>query len=81
MPDRTQPRKTNNSYIATRRRELGITQGQLCSMLCCSHGMASRWESGQCCPGGRYLIQLAQVLACDPSDIVADYNNRKEGGA
>ena len=81
MPDRTQPRKTNNSYIATRRRELGITQSQLCSMVRCSHNMVSCWESGQYCPGGRYLIQLAQVLACDPSDIVADYNNRKEGGA
>ena len=81
MPDRTQPRKTNDSYIATRRRELGITQSQLCSMVRCSHNAVSRWEAGQYCPGGRYLIQIAQVLACDPSDIVADYNNRKEGGA
>lgn len=81
MPDRTQPRKTNDSYIAARRRELGITQGKLCSMIGCSHSMVSNWEAGQYCPGGRYLIQLAQVLACDPSDIVADYNNRKEGGA
>lgn len=50
-------------------------------MVRCSHNAVSRWEAGQYCPGGRYLIQLAQVLACDPSDIVADYNNRKEGGA
>lgn len=81
MADRTKPRITNSSYISARRRELGITQSKLCSMIGCSHSMVSNWETGMYCPGGRYLIQLAQVLNCDPSDIVADYNNRKEGGA
>lgn len=78
MPDRTQPRKTNISYIAARRKQLGISQIELARHIGCGHNQISRWEIKQQCPGGRYLIQLAQALDCDPADILADY---KEGGA
>lgn len=78
MADRTKPRITNSSYISARRRELGITQGQLAMRIGCKGNQISRWEHKANCPGGRYLIQLAQALDCDPSDILADY---QEGGA
>lgn len=78
MADHTQPRITNSSYIAARRRELGLTQDGLARRIGCKRNQISRWEIRQHCPGGRYLIQLAQALDCDPSDILADY---QEGGA
>ncbi|MGN0741183.1 MAG: helix-turn-helix domain-containing protein [Candidatus Fimadaptatus sp.] len=77
MADRIS-RKTNSSYIAARRKQLGISQIELARSIGCGHNQISRWEKGANCPGGRYLIQLAQALDCDPSDILADY---QEGGA
>lgn len=77
MADRT-TRKPNNSYIAARRKQLGISQIELAQRISCGHNQISRWEKRANCPGGRYLLQLAQALDCDPSDILADY---QEGGA
>lgn len=77
MADRT-TRKPNNSYIAARRKQLGISQIELANRIGCNHNQISRWELKIIRPGGKFLLQLAQALDCDPSDILADY---QEGGA
>ena len=69
MPDHTTPRKTNDSYIARRRIELGLTQAQLGAMVGSSRARVGEWELGKVKPGMKKLMLLAKALDCTLEDI------------
>ena len=56
--------------IAKRRRELGMSQADLASLMRCDQGYISRYESGQVDPLASTVRQLALVLRCQPDDLI-----------
>lgn len=70
MTDRTQPRRTNDSTLARKRMEHGLTQAQLAKMVGCLSKDISRWETGVVTPRADALVKLAAALECSIDDIV-----------
>ena len=64
------PRRTNNSPIAKRRMELGITQQQLAEKVGCYAKDVSRWENGVFVPHVETMLKIATVLDCTIDDLV-----------
>ena len=71
MTDRTLPRKTNDSPIARRRMERGLTQRQLAKLVGCLPNDISRWETGAVTPRADALVKIAAALECTIDEIVA----------
>lgn len=69
---KTDPRNTNNSLIARKRKERGLTQAQLAEMLGCHSKDISEWESGKRQPRADYMVKIATALGCTVDDIVFD---------
>lgn len=67
---KTDPRNTNNSLIARKRKERGLTQAQLAEILGCHSKDVSEWESGKRQPRADYMIKIADALGCTIEDIV-----------
>lgn len=67
---RTAPRKTNDSPIARKRMERGLTQGQLAKMVGCLSKDISRWETGAHTPGAKSLLKLAAALECSLDELM-----------
>lgn len=57
---------TIGQRIQARRKELGMTQGQLARQLKVTASAASLWERGVSAPAGKHLRLLASILECDP---------------
>lgn len=53
--------------IVTRRRELGVSQRALASVIGVSAVSVMKWESGQSQPRGKNLFALAGALKCSPT--------------
>nr|DAW29050.1 MAG TPA: Helix-turn-helix XRE-family like protein [Caudoviricetes sp.] len=64
------PRRTNNSPIAKRRMELGMTQQQLAEKVGCYAKDVSRWENGVFVPHVETMLKIATVLDCTIDDLV-----------
>lgn len=64
------PRRTNNSPIAKRRIELGMTQQQLAEKVGCYAKDVSRWEKGVFMPHVETMLKIAAVLGCSIDDLV-----------
>lgn len=64
------PRRTNNSSIAKRRMELGMTQQQLAEKVGCYAKDVSRWENGVFMPHVETMLKIATVLDCSIDDLV-----------
>lgn len=64
------PRRTNNSPIAKRRIELGMTQQQLAEKVGCYAKDVSRWEKGVFMPHVETMLKIAAVLGRSIDDLV-----------
>lgn len=71
---KTDPRNTNNSLIARKRKERGLTQAQLAKTLGCRSKDISEWESGKRQPRADYMVKIADALGCTIEDIVLGSN-------
>lgn len=63
------PRNTNESALAKRRKELGITQQQLSEMVGVRQEQISRWEKGLFVMRADTMLKLAEALQCNPQDL------------
>lgn len=71
MPfDYTAPRTTSDSPIARRRIAAGLTQTQLAERLGVTQLTVSRWENEGRIPRRPMLYKLAEMLACEPRDLL-----------
>ena len=64
------PRRANNSPIAQRRIAAGFTQTQLAERLGVTQLTVSRWENEGRIPRRPMLYKLAEMLSCDPRDLL-----------
>ena len=72
MPiDHTAPRTTTDSPIARRRIAAGLTQTQLAERLGVTQLTVSRWENEGRIPRRPMLYKLAEMLACEPRDLLS----------
>lgn len=70
MP-RTAPRDRGNpSPITSARLAAGLTQAQLAKAVGRSEHSIIRWENGLTHPTTSSLLKLAQVLGCDPQELL-----------
>ncbi|MBR7150389.1 MAG: helix-turn-helix transcriptional regulator, partial [Oscillospiraceae bacterium] len=67
---RAAPRRTNDSPIARKRRERGMTQAQLAEKVGCYTKDVSRWETGERKPASKSLYALAQALGCTIDELM-----------
>ena len=58
------------SFIAHRRKELGMTQRQLAEILGVTNKAVSKWETGQGLPDVGSLPELARVLGVTVDEIL-----------
>lgn len=58
---------TFNDRIASRRKELGLTQQQLADAVGISSVSVYKWEAGITTPKGQNLFSLAEALRCSPT--------------
>lgn len=69
-----------NDQIAYLRREKGITQEELASVLGVSNQAVSKWESAQCCPDITLLPELAKYFNVSVDKLLG-YENSFENSA
>ena len=65
--------------LKVRRKELGLTMGQLAEMLNSHRPLISMWESGKSAPTGRFLILLSIALRIEPKELYAIENQEQKG--
>lgn len=70
MNPHVDPRKTNDSPIARHRIAAGLTQTQLAERLGVTQLTISRWENEGRIPRRPTLYKLAEMLACEPRDLL-----------
>ncbi len=58
-------------YIATKRKELGLTQRQLAEMLGMSDKSVSKWERGICLPDVSVYSELCRILGISINEFLA----------
>jgi DNA-binding transcriptional regulator YiaG len=58
------------SKIRELRLKLNLTQKQLAALLRTDQSLVSKWETGGHKPMQRMKARLAQVLQCDPADLL-----------
>ena len=68
------PRRTNNSKLARRRIELGMTQAQVADAIGVYPHVIARWETGAHDPNVRALLKLSRVLQCHAEDLIEERN-------
>lgn len=66
-------------FIATKRRELGLTQQQLADRLCVSFQAISKWENGTAYPNVEILYDLGTVLGVTVDEILSGNEKVEEG--
>ncbi len=67
--------KKIGSFIAERRKELGLTQQQLADLLSVSNKAISKWETGEGYPEVSIIPQLCKNLSISTDDFFAGENN------
>jgi tellurite methyltransferase len=65
------------AYIASKRRDSGLTQGQFAEKLNVTHQAVSKWETGQSCPDISLLPDLAFALDTDINSLMGYIYNKK----
>ena len=58
------------TYIRSRRKNIGLTQKQLAELIGVTDVTISRWESGQREPIWSDFIKICEVLAINPNDFI-----------
>lgn len=58
--------------IAELRRQSGLTQQQLSSILCVSHQAVSKWEKGQSLPDLQTLLDMTEFFGCTVEQIISE---------
>lgn len=58
-------------FIASRRKELDMTQKQLAEKLMISDKAVSKWECGKAMPGNDMLVDLCEILQISVNEILA----------
>jgi len=67
---RNDPRNSNESKIAKKRMEKGLTQGQLARMVGTKQQLISSYERGIVVPTVIRYHELAEVFGCDWKELV-----------
>ena len=62
--------ETMGSSIASRRRELGMTQKELADRLGITDKAVSKWERDVCCPDTALLSPLSEILGLSLEELV-----------
>lgn len=68
--------------IKAERVRRGLTQTELGEVLGVTQLTVSRWEQGDCEPGGRNLVSMSGFFGCSPEyllDLVNDPNAKLKG--
>jgi transcriptional regulator with XRE-family HTH domain len=65
-------------FIASKRRELNLTQEQLGEKLGVSHKSVSKWETGKCMPDYSAIEPLCQALNISISELLDGEENERE---
>lgn len=67
------------SFIANRRRELGLTQNELAQWLNVSFQTISKWETGKSYPNIEILFDLAKVLGVSVDELLSGEEKDPDG--
>ena len=72
--------KSMAEVIASRRRELGLTQKDLAEKLNITDKAVSKWERGIACPDTAAIPKLAQILGISLEELMTTEPVQKTGG-
>ena len=77
---RNNPRPRNSHTTLNRLRlSKGLTQAQLAEMVGCHARSITYWETGARRPDTEHLLKLAEVLECNPAELLEKKEARVSG--
>lgn len=56
--------------IEQKRKECGLTQKELASMLDVTQGAISQWEQGSVEPSLKYIVMMAKIFGCTVDELI-----------
>ncbi len=66
------------AYLASKRRDCGLTQGQFAEKLNVTHQAVSKWERGEAMPEISKITEIAKVLGVSVDDILVQMQDKPQ---